>query len=248
MAVITNLLNIFFQSLNLILTDKVFRKMIYRPLLGGLKISLYFTLGWILLSYFSCQYGADYLTSGSSYLFAAGNFVVFIVLLPLVVFLYFSFFCEGPYQDIARYGLWLNGLSNNDVATTADGELALVQVDRNPFASVLQVVFFLFLLVASIISSFFFPPIGLLFAGLILVWDFASYSFNELKVGYLKRVNFIYDNFMLSIFLSFLFGAIVLIPFIILVFYPVGVFMAARFVRISGEFAKVSGSNSDGNC
>lgn len=235
MLVVNNIFKIFFQSLNLILTEKDFRGMIYRPLLGGLKISFYFIIGWILLSYFSCGYGADYFANGSSFLFAAGNFLVFILLLPLTVFLYFSFFCDEPYRRIASYGLWLKGVSNNDSNNT-EGKLALVLNDRGATVSILQVVFFIFLLIFSLIASFFFPLFGLVFAGLILVWDFASYSFNELDVGYLKRVNFIFDHLTLSLVLSVFFGAMVLIPFFILIFYPIGVFMASRFVRISGEF------------
>lgn len=235
MSSIASFIKIFLQSLNLILSDKVFRGMIYRPLLSGLRIAIYFTLGWIVLSYFSCGIGADYLAKGNSFLFIAGNFLAFIILLPLTVFLYFSFFCDEPYQKIASYGLWLEGVANGaESGKTADLKLNLR--DRSPFVSILQVVFFTFLLVFSLIASFFFPLFGLVFGGLILVWDFASYSFNELDVSYFKRVNFIFDNIILAIFLSVVFGAIVLIPFVILIFYPIGVFMSSRFVRISGKF------------
>ena len=208
--------------------DAKLRGLIYRPFKKGVKAFFYILGVMVILSYLSCKIGMAYLDNTSIIALFFGNFLILILVPPVLSFLYFSLFCDSDYSAIAKYSMFeRHGIE--PIALGEKGRSSLLKL-------VVWITSLSFLFLIAMALSFFVPVIGIVLTGILLVYDFSRYCFNELGLNFSEGISKILDNFWHVLILSGFFGAVCLIPFFIVFIYPFGVLICASYY---GQLEKV---------
>lgn len=213
-----------FFAFGAFLGNKESRALLLRPAFKTLQI--YILSGVItislLITYF---YVSDFALGFWSLLMAISGSLLVLLLLPFVVaFIYLSFFCDGYYRAI------ISGIIKGNVqhfSERADTEEKIL--DKQKKTGILKILLLLFVLFLMLVFSIFLPFVSILLGGFIFGIDIFSQALSSMEVPYGKQISFITQRVLPITIGGTVIVSVSLIPFAILILYPIGVLAAADY-------------------